>query len=72
MEIQEIKRNLNIAEVLSHYNLKANRNNLLKCPFHADKTASLQLYPSTNTYNCFSCGANGDTIQFIQDYEKTT
>ena len=72
MEISEIKRNLTITEVLSHYNLKANHNNLLKCPFHEDKTASLQLYPKTNTYNCFSCGANGDTIQFIQDYEKTT
>ena len=71
MEISDIKQNLSILEVLQHYSLKPNKNNLLLCPFHKDKTPSLQLYPKTSTYNCFGCGKTGDVIQFIQDYEKT-
>jgi len=70
MQIADIKQNLSILEVVAHYNLKPNKNNLLCCPFHEDKTPSLQLYPDTNTYNCFGCGKTGDVIQFIQDFEK--
>jgi len=36
---------------------------MLKCPFHADDTASMKIYPSTNTFNCFGCGKNGDQIE---------
>ena len=70
MEIPDIKQNLSILEVLQHYSLKPNKNNLLLCPFHEDKTSSLQLYPNTNTYHCFGCGKTGNVIQFIQDFEK--
>lgn len=55
--------------MLSHYNLKPDKNNRLLCPFHPDKTPSLQIYPVTNTYCCFSsnCKAGtGDQIQFIE------
>lgn len=75
MEIQEIKSRLTITQVLDHYNLKADRNNMLCCPFHEDKTPSLQIYPQTNTYCCFSsnCTAGtGDVIEFIRLMEKTT
>jgi len=71
MEIPEIKANLSILTVLQHYGISVNKSNLAKCPFHEDKTASMQIYPSTNTYNCFGCGKTGDVIQFIQDKEKT-
>lgn len=70
MEISEIKSRLSILQVLSHYNLIPDKNSLLKCPFHEDKTASLQLYPKTNTYHCFGCGKTGDVIQFIEEYDK--
>jgi DNA primase catalytic core len=66
MEIQEIKQRLSIQAVLKHYNLQPDRNNMLKCPFHADDTASMKVYPNTNTFNCFGCGKNGDVIEFIQ------
>ena len=70
MEIQEIKQRLSIETVLNHYGLKANRNNMLKCPFHEETEPSLKIYPNTNTFNCFGCKANGDTIEFIQLKEK--
>jgi DNA primase len=69
MELKDIKQQLSINQVLQHYNLKPDRNNRLLCPFHPDKTPSLQIYPTTNTYCCFSSNCNagtGDTIQFIQ------
>jgi hypothetical protein len=37
MEISEIKQKLSILKVLSHYNLKPDRNNRLCCPFHNEK-----------------------------------
>jgi DNA primase len=64
MEIQEIKQRLSILTVLKYYGLQPDRNGMLKCPFHADDTASMKIYPNTNTFNCFGCGKNGDQIEF--------
>ena len=69
MEISEIKTKLSLASVLNHYGLKP-KNNMLKCPFHSDKTASLQVNLEKNFYNCHACSKTGDVIQFVQDYEK--
>ncbi|MEW7278192.1 CHC2 zinc finger domain-containing protein [Aquimarina sp. 2201CG1-2-11] len=72
MEITEIKQQLSIVAVLEHYNIKIGKNKQCLCPFHDDKTPSLKIYPETNTYHCFGCGATGDVIQFIEDHEKIT
>lgn len=75
MEIQEIKQQLTIAQVLDHYNLKVNTHNMLCCPFHNDKTPSLQIYKQTNTWTCFSSNCNagsGDVIDFLMHKEKCT
>jgi DNA primase catalytic core len=72
MEIQDIKANLPLANVLQHYNLKQDKNNMLRCPFHDDSTASLQVSFSQNKYKCHACDKKGDVIQFVQDYEKLT
>lgn len=75
MEITDIKQQLTITAVLAHYQLTANKSDMLCCPFHADKTPSLQIYPKTNTYCCFSgnCEAGtGDVIDFIQRKDKST
>ena len=69
MEISEIKTKLSLANVLHHYGLEP-KNNMLKCPFHSDKTASLQVNLEKNFYNCHACSKTGDVIQFVQDYEK--
>jgi DNA primase len=64
MEIKEIKSRLTIHAVLSHYHLKADRNNMLRCPFHEEETASMRIYPDTNSFHCFGCGRSGDAIEF--------
>lgn len=75
MDIKDIKSKLTIAEVVKHYGLKADKQNRLKCPFHEDKTPSLQLYYKTQTAFCFStnCQTHGkaiDVIDFIMYMEK--
>lgn len=75
MEIPEIKSKLTLSELIKHYGLKADKQNRLKCPFHDDKTPSLQLYYKTQTAFCFStnCSTHGkaiDVIDFILYYEK--
>lgn len=72
MEINDIKSNLSLESVLQSYNLTADKNNMLRCPFHQDSTASLQVSFSQNKYKCHACDKKGDVIQFVQDYEKLT
>jgi len=75
MELKEIKEQLSIGAVLHYYGLQPDRNQRLHCPFHLDKTPSMQVYPATNTWCCFSsnCKAGtGDVIQFIQLQENCT
>ena len=69
MEIHEIKQNLSLSQILHHYGLKP-KNNMLNCPFHEDKTASLQVNLEKHFYKCHACGAKGDQIQWVQDYEN--
>ncbi|WP_343745230.1 CHC2 zinc finger domain-containing protein [Chitinophaga sp.] len=73
MEIKDIKQQLSIGQVLAHYGLQTDKHQRVLCPFHPDKTPSLQLHPKTGAYHCFSsnCSAGtGDVIKFIQLIEK--
>ena len=77
MDIQSIKARLTIGEVLRYYGLQPGGNHRMRCPFHDDKTPSLQVYPKTNTCYCFSsnCQRHGkrmDVIDFIQHKEQLT
>lgn len=77
MEIQEIKQNLTLATVLHYYGLRSDKNNKLNCPFHEDKTPSMQVYYKTQTAYCFSsnCKTHGksiDVIDFILHKENCT
>ncbi|KAF5435163.1 DNA primase [Candidatus Methanophagaceae archaeon] len=75
MEITQIKKQLSIRKVLHHYNLTPDKNNMLRCPFHDDKTPSMKIYPETNTWTCFSskCTAGtGDQIEMIQRKDNLT
>lgn len=77
MEIQSIKEKLTLAQVLQHYGLKPDKHQRLHCPFHADKTPSMQVYYKTQTCYCFSsnCKTHGkamDVIDFVMHKEGCT
>lgn len=77
MEIQDIKNRLTLAQVLHYYHLKPDKQLRLNCPFHDDKTPSMQVYYKTHTAYCFSsnCKTHGkslDVIDFIMHKENLT
>ncbi len=40
------------------------------CPFHDDHRPSMDVSPEHQSYKCWSCGAGGDVLDFVQNYEK--
>lgn len=40
------------------------KNNMIRCPFHNDKTASMKIYDKS--FYCFGCNKTGDLIQFVE------
>jgi DNA primase len=69
--VEKIKEKLSIVDVLGSYITleKAGANLKARCPFHNEKTASFFISPVRNTYYCFGCGAKGDIISFVQQFE---
>lgn len=42
------------------------------CPFHSEKSPSFNVHPTQQFYKCFGCGAGGDVIKFVMEYERVT
>lgn len=70
--INEIKNSVDIVDVISSYlPLTAKGKNYFGvCPFHDDHSPSMSVSKEKQIYTCFSCGATGNVIKFIQDYEN--
>lgn len=49
---------------------KSGRNYSACCPFHEEKTPSFSVNPDKQFFYCFGCGAGGNSISFIMDYEN--
>ena len=39
------------------------------CPFHNEKSPSFTVNPGKGFYHCFGCGAHGDPIEFVTEFE---
>lgn len=66
-------RNVNpIDSVISSYiSLKKRGRTLVcNCPFHSEKTPSFTVFPDTQSFYCFGCGAGGDVITFVMKAEN--
>lgn len=70
--IEEIKYRNDIESVISSYiTLKrAGSNYSGLCPFHSEKTPSFVVFPATQSFYCFGCGAGGDAISFVMRAEN--
>lgn len=42
------------------------------CPFHQEKSGSFHVHQEKQFYKCFGCGASGDVIKFVMEYEGVT
>ena len=49
---------------------KAGKNYSACCPFHQEKTPSFSVNPEKQFYYCFGCGAGGNALGFLMDYER--
>ncbi len=49
---------------------KSGRNYTARCPFHEEKTPSFSVNPDKQFYYCFGCGASGNAISFLMEYDR--
>ncbi len=70
--LTELRMRNDIEQVISPYvNLKRRGKNLVGlCPFHNEKTPSFTVYPDSQSFYCFGCGAGGEAIAFIRRVEN--
>lgn len=70
--LRELKMKTDIEDVISTYVTLKRRGATLVglCPFHNEKTPSFTVYPATQSFYCFGCGAGGDAITFLKKIEN--
>ena len=70
--IEDVLAAVDIVDVVSDYvELQKKGKNLVGlCPFHADSNPSMTVSPDKQIYKCFSCGAGGNAIGFVQNFEQ--
>src|ERR1700676_1621075 len=69
--IQTLLSRVDIVAVVDQYVplKKAGTNFVACCPFHSEKTPSFTVSPTKQFYHCFGCGANGNAISFVMEYQ---
>lgn len=70
--LTELRMRSDIEQTISMYvPLKRRGKNLVGlCPFHNEKTPSFTVYPDSQSFYCFGCGAGGEVISFIRRAEN--
>lgn len=69
--LEKLKSLLPIQDLMGRYIrvTKRGRTYVCLCPFHSEKSPSCTIYPDTGSFYCFGCGAGGDIISFVRQYE---
>ncbi|QQD19382.1 DNA primase [Spongiibacter nanhainus] len=70
--IDDLLSRLDIVEIIDRRVplKKSGRNYTARCPFHDEKTPSFSVNPDKQFYYCFGCGAGGNALSFIMDYDR--
>ncbi len=70
--LQELKLKTDIYDIVSSYVTLKKRGATYVglCPFHNEKTPSFTVYPDTQSFYCFGCGAGGDAVGFTRKIEN--
>lgn len=64
----QIKANVSMVQAAQCYGLEVDRRGFARCPFHAEKSASLKVYEGDRGFYCFGCHSSGDVIDFVRQY----
>lgn len=72
--VEEVRSRNDIVDVISGYvKLRKKGSNYFGlCPFHNEKSPSFSVSPQKQMYYCFGCGAGGNVITFLMEYESYT
>ena len=70
--IEEVCSKNDILDVVSGYVKLQKKGSVYfgLCPFHSEKSPSFAVTPSRQMYYCFGCGAGGNVITFLMEYEN--
>ncbi|WP_024346489.1 DNA primase [Lacrimispora indolis] len=70
--IEEVRMKNDIVDVISGYVKlqKKGSNYFGLCPFHNEKSPSFSVSPAKQMYYCFGCGAGGNVLTFVMEYEN--
>lgn len=63
---EAVKQSVTTRQAAKHFGIRAGRNGMCRCPFHADRNPSMKV---DRRYYCFGCGATGDVIDFVSRLE---
>jgi len=69
--IQRLRDAVDIIDLISRY-VPLKRSGAAhkgRCPFHDEKTPSFVVQSASKSYHCFGCGAHGDALSFLMQYE---
>ena len=70
--VKEIRGSVSLSNIINRKVklVKKGKNFLGLCPFHKEKTPSFNVNDEEGYYHCFGCGAHGDSISFVRNFEN--
>lgn len=72
--IKQVRESNDIVDVISGYLplTQKGKNYFAVCPFHDDHSPSMSISKEKQIFRCFVCGATGNVISFVKDYERVS
>lgn len=70
--VEQVRERTDIVEIVGqHVQLrKTGRSFKGLCPFHQEKTPSFIVFPESQNFHCFGCGAGGDVFSFVMQIDR--
>ncbi len=70
--INELIARIDIVDLIDHKVplKKTGKNHSACCPFHSEKSPSFTVSRDKQFYHCFGCGAHGNAIDFVMEYDR--
>lgn len=71
--IQELLTRVDIVDLIDErvpLRKKSSHNYFACCPFHTEKSASFSVAQNKQFYHCFGCGAHGNAIDFLMQFDR--
>lgn len=72
--IKKVRESNDIVDIVGSYLplTQKGKNFFAVCPFHDDHSPSMSISREKQIFRCFVCGATGNVITFVKDYEKVS